>query len=91
VFQVRVDALVDQQKASLIRHDDPLLMARFVWAVVHGVVMLVIDGQLQPEDGKRKPSIDTESSDCARLAQRPAPEPAEITRLAPPAFPKQLS
>jgi AcrR family transcriptional regulator len=52
VFQVRVDALVDQQKASLIRLDDPLLMARFVWAVVHGVVMLAIDGQLQPEDGK---------------------------------------
>ena len=52
MFQVRVDALVDQQKASLIRHDDPLLMARFVWAVVHGVVMLAIDGQLQPEDGK---------------------------------------
>jgi AcrR family transcriptional regulator len=49
-FQVLVDALVDQQKAGLVRHDDPLLMARFVWAVVHGVAMLAIDGQLQPGD-----------------------------------------
>lgn len=51
-FQVLVDALVDQQTTGLVRRDDPLLMARFVWAVVHGVAMLAIDGQLQPGDEK---------------------------------------
>src|SRR6516164_8157308 len=46
VFQVLVDALVEQQNAGDIRRDDPVLMARFVWALVHGTAMLVIDGQL---------------------------------------------
>ena len=41
-----VDALVEQQDAGDIRRDDPVLMARFVWALVHGTAMLVIDGQL---------------------------------------------
>jgi len=45
-FQVLVDALVEQQNAGDIRRDDPVLIARFVWALVHGTAMLVIDGQL---------------------------------------------
>ena len=45
-FQVLVDALIERQKAGDIRRDDPLLMARFVWALVHGTAMLAIDGQL---------------------------------------------
>jgi AcrR family transcriptional regulator len=45
-FQVLVDVLVAQQNAGDIRRDEPVLMARFVWAVVHGTAMLVIDGQL---------------------------------------------
>lgn len=45
-FQVLVDALVAQQKAGLVRLDDPLHLARFVWATVHGVSMLAIDGML---------------------------------------------
>jgi AcrR family transcriptional regulator len=53
-FQVLVDALVEQQNAGLIRRDDPVLMARFAWAVVHGISMLVIDGQLR-EAGQREP------------------------------------
>lgn len=52
-FQVLVDALVQQQSCSLIRRDDPVLMARFIWAVVHGISMLVIDGQLR-EAGHRE-------------------------------------
>jgi hypothetical protein len=43
---VLVDALAEQQSAGDIRRDDPVLMGRFVWAVVHGSAMLVIDGQL---------------------------------------------
>jgi hypothetical protein len=45
-FQVLVDALIEQQKTGDIRRDDPVLMARFVWALVHGIAMLVIDGQV---------------------------------------------
>ena len=52
-FQVLVDALVEQQNAGGIRRDDPVLMARFLWALVHGTAMLVIDGQL-PEAAQRE-------------------------------------
>ena len=56
-FTVLVDSLVEQQQASLVRRDDPLLLARFVWSVVHGIAMLTIDGQLQGphDDGGRLP------------------------------------
>ena len=49
-FQVLVDSLVEQQKAGLIRRDDPVLMARFIWSHVHGIAMLAIDGQLRGAD-----------------------------------------
>jgi AcrR family transcriptional regulator len=52
-FEVLVHALVDQQNAGLIRGGDPELMARFVWALVHGISMLVIDGQFR-EEGQRE-------------------------------------
>jgi AcrR family transcriptional regulator len=45
-FQVLVDALVEQQRAGSVRKDDPLPLARFVWATVHGISMLAIDGLL---------------------------------------------
>jgi AcrR family transcriptional regulator len=45
-FQALVDALAALQQAGIVRGDDLLLMARFVWSVVHGVAMLAIDGQL---------------------------------------------
>ena len=34
-----------------MRGDDAVLVARFVWAVVHGVAMLGIDGQLREPGG----------------------------------------
>jgi AcrR family transcriptional regulator len=49
-FQVLVDSLVEQQRSGLIRRDDPVLLARFIWSVVHGISMLVIDGQLRGLD-----------------------------------------
>ena len=45
-FQALVDALAELQRMHLVRGDDTALMARFVWAVVHGVAMLSIDRQL---------------------------------------------
>jgi AcrR family transcriptional regulator len=49
-FQVLFDSIVEQQHAGLIRRDDPLLLARFIWSVVHGIAMLAIDGQLRGDD-----------------------------------------
>jgi len=52
-FQALVEALVAQQREGLVRRDDPVMLARFVWSVVHGIAMLTIDGQLPPDDGAR--------------------------------------
>jgi AcrR family transcriptional regulator len=49
-FQVLVDSLVEQQQAGLVRGDDPLMLARFIWSIVHGIAMLAIDGQLRGVD-----------------------------------------
>ncbi|MET0411569.1 MAG: TetR-like C-terminal domain-containing protein, partial [Polyangiaceae bacterium] len=43
-FAVLVEALVEQQAQGLVRKDEPQLQANFVWAAVHGVAMLAIDG-----------------------------------------------
>jgi AcrR family transcriptional regulator len=48
-FQVLVDAILAQQRAGVVRLDDPLPIARFVWATVHGVAMLGIDGRVDAE------------------------------------------
>ena len=49
-FQVLVESLVAQQREGLVRKDDPLLLARMIWSLVHGISMLVIDGQLRGQD-----------------------------------------
>ena len=46
-FQALVDALAALQRDAIVRAEDTVKMARFVWAVVHGVAMLGIDGQLR--------------------------------------------
>ena len=49
-FDVLVGALTAQQGAGIVRRDDPRLQARYVWATVHGVAMLAIDGQLSGDE-----------------------------------------
>jgi AcrR family transcriptional regulator len=46
-FQALVDALASLQRDSIVRADDTVLMARYVWALVHGMAMLGIDGHLK--------------------------------------------
>jgi AcrR family transcriptional regulator len=46
-FQALVDALAALQRDAIVREEDTLTMARFVWSVVHGVAMLGLDGQLR--------------------------------------------
>ena len=53
-FQALVDALVEQQQAGLVRKDDPLQLARYIWSLVHGIAMLAIDGQLAAQGGRRR-------------------------------------
>ena len=50
-FGVLVDAIVQQQKAGIVRGDDPVQLARYIWAAVHGIAMLGIDGQLRDAEG----------------------------------------
>ncbi len=49
-FQVLVQSLADLQRDGHVRDDDVVVMARHVWAHVHGMAMLAIDVQL-PEPG----------------------------------------
>jgi AcrR family transcriptional regulator len=53
-FQALVDALAALQRDAVVRGDDTLKVARFVWAVVHGVAMLGIDGQLREPGGPNR-------------------------------------
>src|SRR4051812_10065597 len=45
-FQVLVDALISLQRAGTVRAGNPEELGRYIWATVHGVAMLAIDGQL---------------------------------------------
>jgi AcrR family transcriptional regulator len=49
-FLALVDALGALQRSAAVRDDELVLMARHVWALVHGVAMLALDGLL-PEEG----------------------------------------
>jgi hypothetical protein len=49
-FQVLVQALATLQAAKIVRRDDLVVQARYVWAIVHGIATLAMDGQLGPPD-----------------------------------------
>jgi AcrR family transcriptional regulator len=48
-FQVLIDALIALQQTGEIVEGDPQQLAHYVWAVVHGIATLAIDGQLGPD------------------------------------------
>lgn len=48
-FHVLLDALSSLQDAGVVHPGKLNVMAEFVWATVHGVAMLAIDGQLGPD------------------------------------------
>jgi hypothetical protein len=50
-FQALVEALTTLQREGILRRDDPVLMATYVWSLVHGMGMLAIDGQLRQPGG----------------------------------------
>jgi AcrR family transcriptional regulator len=47
-FEQLVGSIRQMQAAGIVRDDDPLMLARHIWASVHGVAMLAIDGRLPP-------------------------------------------
>jgi AcrR family transcriptional regulator len=47
-FQVLVDAIAAEQAAGRVRREDPHALALYIWAMVHGVAMLALDGLLPP-------------------------------------------
>lgn len=52
-FAALVDALLELQARGLVLRDDPHTQARYVWATVHGVAMLMIAGRMgvRPSEG----------------------------------------
>lgn len=50
-FMALVNAVAELQRARQLRADDTELMARHIWAVVHGVANLAVDGRLPEPDG----------------------------------------
>ena len=48
-FQTLFVMIQDLQRAKKARQGDPLELSRFVWAAVHGIAMLAINGQLGPD------------------------------------------
>lgn len=72
-FNALVDALVALQRDGLVRRDDPLQLARFIWAIVHGIARLAIDGQLRcSEDQTEELTRFAVDRACTGIASRPA-------------------
>jgi AcrR family transcriptional regulator len=74
-FQALVDALAALQHDGVARRDDTVMMARFIWAVVHGVALLAIDGLLP------KPADVDELMQYALERLRTAIAPGTVPRL----------
>ncbi|ASC71949.1 HTH-type transcriptional repressor FabR [Halomicronema hongdechloris C2206] len=51
-FAVLVDAIATGQQAGQIITGDPQTLARVAWSLVHGLAMLVIDGQISLTQGQ---------------------------------------
>lgn len=51
-FQALFEAIVALQQRGELRGDDPMQMARFIWALVHGIAMLAIDGQIDKQGAR---------------------------------------
>jgi AcrR family transcriptional regulator len=72
-FQVLVDAIVRSQLAGKIQPGDPKQMANVAWAMVHGVVMLILAGQLSPRRAAELSEFGRRSL-LYGLAQQSSPE-----------------
>lgn len=62
-FVTLIRALVELQRAGLVRHDDPQQLGEFIWSTVHGTAMLAVNGQLGPD-----PAATSRLDDVVRFA-----------------------
>jgi len=49
-FQHLVALLIEAQEKQIFKHDDPVLQATYVWASIHGLSNLCIDGHIHVQD-----------------------------------------
>jgi AcrR family transcriptional regulator len=77
-FQCLVDAIVELRREGRAREDDPVMQARFVWSVTHGIAMLVIDGQLRDCDA---PTLNRYAAERIRAAIAPSSSPRVQTHV----------
>ena len=56
-FQVLLDSLIEQQDRGLIVSDDPRQLGLYIWAIVHGIAMLSIDGQLPAQQSAEELTV----------------------------------
>lgn len=57
-FTALVDALVDLQQRGIVRPDDPVLQARYVWGTVHGIAMLLMADKMRSDAPPRATFVD---------------------------------
>lgn len=79
-FDALTQAIASLQRAGLARPDDPHLMAQFIWATVHGIALLAIDGQLGPDEGRADRLTALLRFALVRLKTGIDPEPAGASR-----------
>lgn len=69
-FAVLVEAITALQQQGLVRDDEPRLLARYIWSVVHGIAMLALDGIVAPRgevDGLTGFALERIGTGIARL------------------------
>jgi hypothetical protein len=70
-------ALAELQRDGRARGDDPLMQARFIWSVTHGIATLLIDGWLRDSDESGE-ALNRYAAERIRAAiarsRRPAPK-----------------
>ena len=58
-FMVLVNAIIRGQKVGVMRADDPRQLAQAAWALVHGLAMLLMDGQISEMNAQSVKSLST--------------------------------
>lgn len=56
-FMVLVNSIIAGQKAGMIRSEDPKQLATAAWSLVHGLAMLIIDGQIPIKESQAVASL----------------------------------
>ncbi len=58
-FMVLVNVIIQGQKVGVMRANDPRQLAQAAWALVHGLAMLLMDGQISEMNAQSVTSLST--------------------------------